>query len=913
MVAICEYNTDFHPMVDFIAASPLRYALIVKPTIFVSHIRQFWSTARIETTEKGTHILATVDGIKRTISESSLRRNLKLRDEDGIVSLPDTKLFENLTLMGPSFSRRIVPLFDTMLVHQGEGSGIPTETHHTPSLEADPSYHTTSSMPLPSILTAPFSPVTQTETTLIWQYTRRARISQSSALPTVADEPASLAPEVEIRKLKDKVKVLEDREGVAAIQSGDDAPIKGRSIDEGEAATKRISDDSEELARVLTSMDAATVLAGGIDIPTGSDFIPTAGPPVGDIPTGSDDIPTASLVFATATVVTPYSRRKGKEVMVESDTPKKQRLQEQIDAQVARDAEVAKIHAEEELQGMIDSLDRTNETIAKYIQEYQEFASELPLERRIELISWKVKDFKGMAFEEIKAKFNMVWKQVEDFIPIGSKEEAERHKRKGIRFDQESSKKLKSSEEVIKDVKSTEEIPEEKIKEMMQLVPIEEVYVQALQVKHPIIDWKVYTKGQRSYWKIIRSHTSTIRSLVLRVIHKMITYGLCQRTTRYEKIQKNDLWLLSMFDARHQNGYVNVAWLIMRWIKRKGPGCNRDAKPRYNTRLAQLLPRHIYSPCVVNWDVLNRMGCDGEIDDMLRIMLRKARSDEKIFTLVAWIRAFNINEPIYVELCHEFYSTYEFDEVCVDDELQTNKIIKFRLGGCAHSLTLLEFARRLGLYQAVELEEEGFNVYFKGGLRSDERFNTQDYWLSISRKENLSLSKSHTFTIKNLILRVIYKMITYSLGKRTTRVIHKMITYSLCQRKTWYDKIKKNDLWLLSMFDARHKNGYAKVAWVIARWTKRKGDGTQKEIQICYGQFISKISRKCRVLTEDVLIPEDPQPGIPRVGSPRPPIVSMKDLCDRIGRMEIRQEAIERMEYRKKREGRGMKWREAKI
>nr|GEU99687.1 reverse transcriptase domain-containing protein [Tanacetum cinerariifolium] len=78
------------------------------------------------------------------------------------------------------------------------------------------------------------------------------------------------------------------------------------------------------------------------------------------------------------------------------------------------------------------------------------------------------------------------------------------------------------------------------------------------------------------------------------------------------------------------------------------------------------------------------------------------------------IRAFNINEPIYAELYYEFYSTYEFDEVCVDDELQTKKIIKFRLGGRAHILTLLEFARRLELYQAVELEEEGFNVYFEG-------------------------------------------------------------------------------------------------------------------------------------------------------------------------------------------------------
>ncbi|GKF20141.1 hypothetical protein Tco_0068779 [Tanacetum coccineum] len=42
----------------------------------------------------------------------------------------------------------------------------------------------------------------------------------------------------------------------------------------------------------------------------------------------------------------------------------------------------------------------------------------------------------------------------------------------------------------------------------------------------------------------------------------MITYGLCQRTTRYEKIQRNDLWLLSMFEDKHQNGYANVAWIV---------------------------------------------------------------------------------------------------------------------------------------------------------------------------------------------------------------------------------------------------------------------------------------------------------------------------------------------------------------
>nr|GFB05872.1 hypothetical protein [Tanacetum cinerariifolium] len=120
--------------------------------------------------------------------------------------------------------------------------------------------------------------------------------------------------------LKERVKLLEDRERVAAIRSGDDAPIKGRSMDEGEAATERIN---TQVARELEEQ---------------------------------------------------FERED-------------QRRSEQI----ARDAEITKIHVEEELQIMINGLDRNNETIAKCLQEYHQFASELPIERRIELISDLVK------------------------------------------------------------------------------------------------------------------------------------------------------------------------------------------------------------------------------------------------------------------------------------------------------------------------------------------------------------------------------------------------------------------------------------------------------------------------------------------------------------------------------------------
>nr|GFB90800.1 hypothetical protein [Tanacetum cinerariifolium] len=360
--------------------------------------------------------------------------------------------------------------------------------------EAQPSSPThISTSSIPTVI--PIPTVTQSKPTPLRHYTQRARIAQSSALPldrATIDKSSTLpydtaprvtspaavegsmqltineltalctslqrqhsellvqfkAQEVEINKMKERVKILEDNQGVIGARSTDDAPIKGRRIDEEEGITGRVSsdteeirmderevavertsEDTEEMATVLTSIDAAMVLAGGIDVSTGSYSIPTASPPAVDIHTGSDALLTTSLIISTATIVTPYSRRKGKEVMVEFDTPKKQRLQEQIDVareleeqqeredkrmteQIVRDAEVARIHAEEELQ---------------------------------------------------------VWKLVEDFIPMGLKEETERLKRKGFNMEQEKVKKQKTSEEVPDKEKS----PEEKVKEMMQLIPIE--------------------------------------------------------------------------------------------------------------------------------------------------------------------------------------------------------------------------------------------------------------------------------------------------------------------------------------------------------------------------------------------------------------------------------------------------------
>nr|GFA11523.1 hypothetical protein [Tanacetum cinerariifolium] len=206
MIAILEkleHNIDFHQIMDFIEAS---------------HIR-------IEITNEGTKILATIDGEPMTISESSIWRNLKLNDDEGISSLLDAELFENLALMGYNillnqrftfqkgqFSRQWKFLIHTIMqclspkstgfnefssniaTAMGEGSAIPTEPQYTPSPQAHQSpHHDTSSPSHPTATPKQIPTATHTETPTVRQYSRRVtRIAQSKALSTDTDEPTSL-------------------------------------------------------------------------------------------------------------------------------------------------------------------------------------------------------------------------------------------------------------------------------------------------------------------------------------------------------------------------------------------------------------------------------------------------------------------------------------------------------------------------------------------------------------------------------------------------------------------------------------------------------------------------------------------------------------------------------------------------
>nr|GFC45941.1 hypothetical protein [Tanacetum cinerariifolium] len=172
--------------------------------------------------------------------------------------------------------------------------------------------------PIPHDLQAP------TKTLTPRRLTKRAiRIAQSKALSPDADEPASLSRDDRHREAFPTVFSLDagqDRKNIAktSIMSHESSPrVPSLDADEGnireelgaDKSTEKRSNDTEEIVNVLSSMEAANILSSrGAAFSTVSvspvDVFPTVG-----VPTVSGSFPNVSVIFTTASVATPYTRR----------------------------------------------------------------------------------------------------------------------------------------------------------------------------------------------------------------------------------------------------------------------------------------------------------------------------------------------------------------------------------------------------------------------------------------------------------------------------------------------------------------------------------------------------------------------------------------------------------------------------
>ncbi|GJT44732.1 putative ribonuclease H-like domain-containing protein [Tanacetum coccineum] len=242
------------------------------------------------------------------------------------------------------------------------------------------------------------------------------------------------------------------------------------------------------------------------------------------------------------------SQEKGKGKMVEPEpTPKNP-----IKAQIQRDAKITqRLHEKEKAELEITQRERADALLAARLQEKEReqfsideqarFLVETIAERKrffaaqraeqirnkpptkIQLRNKMITYLKNMgrftynqlknkSFEEIQKLYEKEQKWIKDFILIdseeGGKKAASSKKRPRAEPDEESVKRQKigetsgSGEE--QSAEKEKELSEEELQKLLVVVPVEEVYVKALQVKYPIIDWEVYSEDTRRYWRIIR-------------------------------------------------------------------------------------------------------------------------------------------------------------------------------------------------------------------------------------------------------------------------------------------------------------------------------------------------------------------------------------------------------------------------
>nr|GEU37356.1 putative ribonuclease H-like domain-containing protein [Tanacetum cinerariifolium] len=141
----------------------------VNPTIYVSCVKQFWTTTKVKKVNDKEKIQALVDETKIIIMEDSIRSDLRFDDAKGTACLLNEEIFEGLARMGAkttawnkfsstmasviicladnqkfNFSKRIgagffrvtTPLFNSMMVQAPADMGdAPVKTHQTPIVD----------------------------------------------------------------------------------------------------------------------------------------------------------------------------------------------------------------------------------------------------------------------------------------------------------------------------------------------------------------------------------------------------------------------------------------------------------------------------------------------------------------------------------------------------------------------------------------------------------------------------------------------------------------------------------------------------------------------------------------------------------------------------------------------------------
>ncbi|GJU22689.1 hypothetical protein Tco_1156031 [Tanacetum coccineum] len=587
-----EGSEGFQEIIDFLNGSHIKYALTKNPTIYVSFIKQFWRTATANTRTNGeVELTVTIDGHVKTITEAFLRRHLKLEDNDGVTSLPNSDIFEQLTLMGYAtdsdkltfqkdmqkkhlqphtrtydahnltnkvfsnmkrmsrgYSRVEVPLFPTML---HEPSTSPSRITSLPSLSPEPS-------PSPQYTT------TSAPSTSQPQHSQPSPVVEEH-VPTPHESPLYSVNSYR----SDEVKKLDNQ-----LKSGKEMR-RARIVQEKQSSKK----GEREISTT------------GVEPSTGKDGVNTA--------SGLISIVDVSTVSEIDTTAAEKANEKGKGIMTEPEPPKK--LKKRVQVQLTVDEELAKKLFEEEKarfnaeQGARakeeqeqEKSDFKSDTIKRY-QTLKRKPISVAQARKIIMIylknmaGYKMDYFKGMSYDDIRPIFEVEYNKVQTLFKNRDDEEEKgqkvleesvekteteqvvkevskktrgrrrkslARKREKETQDEETSKRQKLDEEEASDY----EKEKEELRMWMTVVLDEEATVdlEILHTKYPIVEWESQSLGSDIHiYKIIRADGNIS-------YHKTFE-SMLKRFDRQDLVDLHRL-VMNRFEDNTPEGYNLMLW-----------------------------------------------------------------------------------------------------------------------------------------------------------------------------------------------------------------------------------------------------------------------------------------------------------------------------------------------------------------
>nr|GEW94868.1 synaptobrevin, longin-like domain protein [Tanacetum cinerariifolium] len=481
-------------IVDFLEASHIRYDLTVYPIVYVSYIRQFWSTARVETMDGETKILAKVNGRQKTVFESSIRRHLKLNDEEGISTLPENELFKNLSLMGYnilpnqrfSFQKGQFSHQWKFLVHTIMQCLSPKST----SFNEFSSNNATALVCLATSRTYNFSK-------MIFDGMMRNVKSKGIFLmyPRTVELFASmLVPQGE---------GLEHPSDPHHTPSDQDEPMNHEQTTSPEPTIPSqyhsVITTPWRITRGTIRISQSKVPSHGVDetaFPIGDVRYEKAFPTDTSLDAGQDReniAKTSAMPHEALPRVTSLGGGEGS--FAQEDALNTTGIDQGEDL-IDRDKSADKwSDSTDEMSYVLGTLGAAN-ILASGGLRLVFTTSSLSVATASTGVSPAVATASGSFSIAIEEKFISVWEKMQDFVPMNSKLESERLKRPGIQLDKERIKKLKitkaSGTEPTQEQQSEEpkELSEEELKKMIELVPVEELYIEALQVK-----WSIKFRG----------------------------------------------------------------------------------------------------------------------------------------------------------------------------------------------------------------------------------------------------------------------------------------------------------------------------------------------------------------------------------------------------------------------------------